>query len=107
LWNRDRPDLIANGIAAPGLHSFPSGHALVIITVYGLMAFLWWRAAHHVVEKGVAIAAFMVWIGMVSMARLVLGAHWLTDILASYLIGLTWLTVLIVALSQAEAAQKH
>jgi membrane-associated phospholipid phosphatase len=44
-WNRDRPDLIANGIAASGLHSFPSGHAVVVITVYGLLAFLGWRAA--------------------------------------------------------------
>lgn len=32
-WNRDRPDMIADGVAASGLHSFPSGHAVVVIAV--------------------------------------------------------------------------
>lgn len=104
LWNRDRPDLVAGGIAAPGLHSFPSGHALVMCTVYGFMAFLWWRSSRHPVEKGVAIAVFVGWIGMVNIARLVLGTHWLTDMLAGNLLGFAWLTTLIVALRQAETA---
>ncbi|MBE9179868.1 phosphatase PAP2 family protein [Oculatella sp. LEGE 06141] len=107
LWNRDRPELIADGIAAPGLHSFPSGHALVVCTVYGFIAYLWWRSAHHPIEKGIAIALFVIWIGLISLARLVLGAHWPSDIGAGLSLGIAWLITIMVALNRAEVANRH
>ena len=37
--------LIGDGIAAPGLHSFPSGHAALCVAVYGFLAYLWIRSS--------------------------------------------------------------
>lgn len=103
FWNRSRPDLIADGIAAPSLHSFPSGHVVVITVVYGLMAFLWLRAAKHWLERLVIVAIALLFMGLVSSARLALGAHWPSDILAGWLIGFPWLIGVIVAIARAES----
>ena len=105
-WNRQRPDLIADGIAAPGLHSFPSGHVAVITTIYGLLFYLWFRSSKNWLERLVAIAFATIWIGMIAMSRLVLGAHWPSDVIVSLGLGLSWLTVLIVALERSTSAAR-
>ncbi|WP_228037912.1 phosphatase PAP2 family protein [Nodosilinea sp. LEGE 06152] len=103
-WNRDRPDLIANGVAASGLHSFPSGHAVVVITVYGLLGYLWGRASRSWVERVLITLAVTGWIGLIISSRLELGAHWPSDVVAGVVIGLLWLTAVIVALKRVEEA---
>lgn len=107
LWNRDRPSLIANGIAAPGLHSFPSGHATVITVVYGLMAYLWLRSSRSRSERLLIILLYLFWVGMVSIARLELGVHWPSDLIVGWVLGLTWLGVIAIALHRAEAAMSR
>ena len=111
LWSRARPDLIAGGIAAPGLHSFPSGHAVLTIAVYGLVAYLWARASRSWIERILAIGILIVWATLVGTARLALGSHWPSDVLVGCVIGLAWLAAIIVALRRAErvahAATEH
>ncbi|PSN14848.1 phosphatidic acid phosphatase [filamentous cyanobacterium CCT1] len=101
-WNRDRPDLIANGVAASGLHSFPSGHAVVVITVYGLLGYLWCRASRSWVERLLITLAIAVWISLIVSSRLELGAHWPSDVIVGVVIGVLWLIAVIVALKRVE-----
>lgn len=103
-WNRDRPALIADGVAASGLHSFPSGHTVVVITVYGLLGYLWCRAARSWAEGLCIITAVTVYVSLVVSSRLVLGAHWPTDIIVGIGIGLLWLLTVIVALHRVDDA---
>ncbi|PZU98083.1 MAG: phosphatidic acid phosphatase [Leptolyngbya sp.] len=103
-WSRERPDLVAGGVAASGLHSFPSGHAVVVITVYGLLAYLWCRASGSWVERLLIILGVVFWIGMIVSSRLVLGAHWPSDVIVGTIIGVLWLTTVIVALKRVEEA---
>ncbi len=102
MWSRDRPDLIADGLAAPSLHSFPSGHVVVATTMYGLIFYLWFRAASNVLEQLVAIAFGTLWIGLIALSRLALGAHWPSDVIAGSFIGALWLTTVITALERAN-----
>ncbi len=104
LWNRGRPSLIADGVAASGLHSFPSGHTVVVITVHGLLAYLWWRSSHSRVEKLVIALLALAWISLIVSSRLVLGAHWPSDVIAGIVMGVLWLITVVVALNWAEAA---
>jgi membrane-associated phospholipid phosphatase len=103
-WNRDRPDMIADGVAASGLHSFPSGHAVVVITVYGLLAYLWGRACRSWVERLLITLAMAGWIAMIVSSRLVLGAHWPSDVAVGVIVGVLWLAVVIAALKRVEDA---
>jgi membrane-associated phospholipid phosphatase len=103
IWNRDRPDLIADGVAAPGLHSFPSGHAVVVTVVYGFLFYLWFRASHSWLERAIVILFALTWIGLISMSRLVLGAHWPSDVIAGLAIALLWLFFVILAVTRAES----
>lgn len=103
LWNRNRPSLIADGLAASGLHSFPSGHTVVVITVHGLLAYLWWRACHSWAEKLLVLVLAVGWMGLIISSRLVLGAHWPSDVLVGIVMGVLWLGTVILALRRAEA----
>jgi membrane-associated phospholipid phosphatase len=103
-WNRPRPDLIAEGIAAPGLHSFPSGHMLVSVPVYGLLCYLWCAHTRSWTERMVAIVLTTFFLAAMAWARLVVGVHWPTDVIAGAILGLVWLVVQIVALRRGEAA---
>ena len=41
IWNRSRPDFVAAGAASPPLHSYPSGHAVISMFMYGFLVWLW------------------------------------------------------------------
>lgn len=103
-WNRDRPDIIADGVAASGLHSFPSGHTVVVITVYGLLAYLWGRASRSWVERLLIALITVGWIAMIVSSRLVLGAHWPSDVVVGVLIGVLWLAAVVATLMRVENA---
>jgi undecaprenyl-diphosphatase len=96
-WNRTRPKLIENGVAAPPLHSFPSGHAALCIAVYGFLAYLWVRSSRSVVEKVFAVIIVALLTATVSLARVRLGSHWPSDILAGAVLGVLWVSVVIFA----------
>ncbi len=106
-WNRARPDILYDGIAAPGLHSFPSGHMVQAIAVYGFLIYLWFDATHNWGERILAVLlCLLIWVD-VGVTRLELGTHWPTDVLAAIPLGLVWLATLILALRQAEGVQQE
>lgn len=102
-WNRPRPDLIAGGVAAPGLHSFPSGHVAQAAASYGIVVYLWMMNTRSALER---VFAVLCWVGAVmcvAWARMRLGAHWPTDVIAGAAVGTAWLMVSIAALRRAES----
>jgi undecaprenyl-diphosphatase len=104
MWDRARPDLIAAGIAAPGLHSFPSGHAALTLSTYGLLAWLWARSTRSVAERVLIAVLFLLLVAAVGWSRVVLSTHWPSDILAGWAAGLGWAITVIVAQIRAEHA---
>ena len=103
IWSRARPDFIADGVAVPpSLHSYPSGHTLQTITVYGVLAWFWARASSSRVEQAIVWLLVAVLCAAVAVARLRLGTHWPSDVLAGAVIGAAWLGVLIVAQRRFE-----
>lgn len=101
-WDRARPELVAGGIAAPPLHSYPSGHSLQTTAIYGLLAYLWIRRSGSRVEQAAAVAVWIAMVVLVGLARLRLGVHWPSDVLAGTVAGVAWLAALITALRRAE-----
>lgn len=104
VWERPRPTLVADGEVVPGLHAFPSGHAAYALVAWGLLAWLWMRASASWAERYVAAGLLALVVGGVAMARMRMGAHWPSDILAGWIVGGAWLGVLVLAMHRAERA---
>jgi undecaprenyl-diphosphatase len=94
LWHRARPDLLHGGIAAPGLHAFPSGHTSKALATYGLLTIILWRASDSPVERLLAVLALLFIITAVPIGRMTMGVHWPSDVLGGFVIGGAWLAVL-------------
>lgn len=89
LVDRPRPD-VAHPIATAFGKSFPSGHALSSTVVFGvvLLAFLpvLPRRCRHAAVTGVAVLVLAI-----GTSRLLLGVHFVSDVVAGHLLGVAWL----------------
>ena len=75
-------------------YSFPSGHVLFFVVFFGFIAYLAWN--HQTgLARIIVIAICSALILLVGPSRVFLGAHWASDVLGSYIIGVLWLFVLI------------
>ena len=104
LWDRARPTFILDGKASPPLHSFPSGHVALALSAYGILAYLWIRASRSWIERGVAVVLLLGLVGLTSVARVRLGTHWPSDVIAGFVIGVAWLAVVLRAVHPARGA---
>ena len=95
LFGRARPALWKH-IINVGQHSFPSGHAMVSIVIYGFTGYI--LAKQFPQWRFRIYALTVVLIAAIGFSRLYLGVHWLTDVTAGYAAGLVWLIACIVSL---------
>jgi len=73
---------------AAGLHnSFPSGHMMRTVFVYGLLAFVLWRVAPSQWVRNLAVPVAIVLIVVMAFDRLYLEVHWESDVLGGILLG--------------------
>jgi len=98
MWERARPDFINDGIGVPaGLGSYPSGHIVQLVAVYGLLFWFWARESRSWVERGIAWLLLIILVVATAAARLRVGAHWPSDLVAGAVIGAALLVAVIVA----------
>lgn len=107
IWDRARPELIADGIASPPLHSFPSGHSIQVVAIFGLLAYFWIAASRSRIEWLLAALCVVAIDLLVGVARVRMGVHWPSDIAAGTLLGAAWLAVLVAVLRRAERAMRY
>jgi membrane protein DedA with SNARE-associated domain/membrane-associated phospholipid phosphatase len=84
-FQRERPALYEL-IARPQTYSFPSGHAMVSMAVYGSAAYLL-ETAFPLYRWGFRISAAVL-ILLIGASRVYLGVHWPTDVFAGFAAGL-------------------
>jgi membrane-associated phospholipid phosphatase len=79
-------------VAAPlGGSSFPSGHVLTYVGVYGFLAFLAATLVRPIAVRRLLVGFFVGLVGLVGPSRIQQGHHWPTDVTASYLLGTSYL----------------
>jgi undecaprenyl-diphosphatase len=77
--------------------SFPSGHTLNAAVIVGIVAYLLVLRRRTAIARVLIVAAAVVLVAVVGITRVVLAAHWFTDVLAGWLLGAAWLAVVITA----------
>jgi undecaprenyl-diphosphatase len=95
--DRPRPTFADPVATAHGM-SFPSGHSMAVTVNYGALLLVFlpamakkWRLVAWITAIGLILA--------VGVSRLVLGVHFVTDVLGGYLLGLAWLALSTAAFS--------
>ncbi|GAB3271198.1 phosphatase PAP2 family protein [Sinomonas notoginsengisoli] len=97
LAGRARPPL---DLAVPPYEysaSFPSGHTLNATVIAGVVVYLICLRLRRAWARAVTITVGGLYASAVGFSRVFLGHHWLTDVIAGWLLGCAWLTVVIVA----------
>lgn len=67
--------------------SFPSGHTAMSVAIFGFWAVIVARDLKNVRKRWIPYVVAISYIFLVAVSRLYLGAHWLTDVVGSFLFG--------------------
>jgi membrane-associated phospholipid phosphatase len=89
LFRRRRP-LAPLLTAARGL-SFPSGHAIMSVTFYGLLIYILQHTVSEGWLSGSLSGIILLLIFLIGFSRVYLRVHYPSDVLAGFIIGLLWL----------------
>ena len=92
LVDRARPVLPDPVAHANGL-SFPSGHAQSAM-VAALVMLLVFLPVLHGARRVVAVAAAVLWVLAIGFSRVALGVHYVSDVLAGYVLGAAWVALM-------------
>ncbi|MGE0305222.1 MAG: phosphatase PAP2 family protein [Acidimicrobiia bacterium] len=94
LVARPRPPTADAAIAANG-YAFPSGHAAQSIACYGALAVITFGLTHRRRTRLLAgLGASTVALSL-GVSRIVLGVHWLSDVLAGWTVATGWLSLVL------------
>jgi undecaprenyl-diphosphatase len=91
LFERERPSL--HRLVEVAGYSFPSGHSMAAISLYGATAYLLWRHIANRTGRALLIAAAAIVVAAIGFSRIYLGVHYPSDVLGAYLISGCWLAV--------------
>lgn len=92
IFLRERPIIGQNLLAD---YSFPSGHTFIAITFYGFLLYLVMKGKqsnYKKLKEGVLLFLIIT----IPLSRLILGVHYLTDVLGGITLGLAYLFFLII-----------
>lgn len=94
LVERPRPPLTEALVAEPS-YSFPSGHSFIAVAFYGFLTFILFENLKKRWIKTITIIIGTILIILIGVSRIYLGAHWPSDVLASYASSMAWLSIII------------
>lgn len=95
LVDRPRPDMMYQMVKTYGA-SFPSAHSLYA----AVLASLVWGIVYQKAQAKVIAAVAILWCLVMGFSRVYLGAHFPTDVIAGWSIGLIWIALLWLLMSR-------
>jgi undecaprenyl-diphosphatase len=90
LVNRPRPH-VDHPIQTAFGKSFPSGHSMSSLICYGALLVIFLPALKRTRDRHIAVAATAVLVLAIGLSRLMLGVHFVSDVVGGYVLGAAWL----------------
>jgi membrane-associated phospholipid phosphatase len=105
IFRRDRP--VGPLLRAAKGFSFPSGHALMSVTFYGLLILIVWQNVQQSWLKWILSVFLTLLILAIGLSRIYLRVHYASDVIAGFSVGLVWLLLSLWILSAVEKRSKR
>jgi membrane-associated phospholipid phosphatase len=90
FFHRQRP-VLENPLITLSSFGFPSGHTMGSTLFYGLLALFVAQAIRNWRVRLLAFCMATLFVALIGLSRIYLGAHYLTDVLGAIAVGLAWL----------------
>jgi len=91
IFKRERPiDLM---LVEESGYSFPSGHTMMATAFYGFIIYLISKSKYKKRTKIILNTLLTILILLIGISRIYLGVHYATDVIAGFLIGLSYLII--------------
>lgn len=98
IVRRARPDEFR--IIEESGYSFPSGHSMVSMAFYGLLIYLIYKKVNNKYLKNFLIILLSIIILLIGLSRIYLGVHYTSDVLAGFLLGISYLIIFVSIINQ-------
>lgn len=83
-------------------YSFPSGHSMISMAFYGYLIYLIYKYVKNKYLKWFLITILGILIANIGISRIYLGVHYTSDVLAGFLISISYLIVYISIVNKLE-----
>lgn len=93
IFKRPRPFTLFDKLIFPGSPNtpgFPSGHALIIVVLFGFLIYLSWPKIKSRLGRVSMVLIALLLALFIGFSRLYIGDHYLTDVIAGYAVGIAW-----------------
>lgn len=103
-FNRDRPQMWAMIHDHLNTSSYPSGHVMNGVVIYGFCGYLLARSFPR--WRGLIYLGTFLLVLAIAWSRMYVGLHWPTDVLAGYATGFAWLNASILSFEIYKQREK-
>ena len=102
--NRERPSL-PGLLASLPFPSFPSGHMIQTLTLLTPLLYLYIPRVRSAATRAVILLAAFAYLAAIAINRLVVNAHYLTDVLAGLGVGIAWSVIVLLLFERYHLRQ--
>jgi membrane protein DedA with SNARE-associated domain len=94
IFARERPSFV-DPLVRLTTYSFPSGHATGSTIFYGLAAYMIARGVKSWTWRVLSVVIAVVVVLLIGFSRIYLGAHYLSDVIGGFGVGIVWLAIVV------------
>ena len=88
-------------------YSFPSGHSMVSMAFYGFFIYLIYKYVKNKYLKWIVITILSLLICSIGISRIYLGVHYASDVLAGFLVAISYLIVYVSIIKNVLETEKR